>query len=87
MASAKYISHWNEAGQQPYHRYSAAGISDHVTESVFGIDASGEPLNISEEGVLAMIKAAQTKLGEEDKVKSIGAGESPVERGMRHSES
>jgi hypothetical protein len=31
-----YISHWNMAGEKPYHRYAFAGGYDHVAENVFG---------------------------------------------------
>jgi hypothetical protein len=35
-AENKFISHWNMAGEKPYHRYAFAGGYDHVAENVFG---------------------------------------------------
>lgn len=31
-----YVSHWNLAGEKPYHRYAFAGGVDHVSENAFG---------------------------------------------------
>jgi hypothetical protein len=31
-----YLSHWNMAGEKPYHRYGFAGGYDHVSENAFG---------------------------------------------------
>ncbi|GMI08474.1 hypothetical protein TrVE_jg6685 [Triparma verrucosa] len=62
MADGKYTSHWNEQGEQPYQRYYLAGCNDHVTECVYGQDsAEGAPLDMSPEGVAALVKAAQGK--------------------------
>ena len=41
-AENKYISHWNMAGEKPYHRYAFAGGKDHVSENAFGEWTSGE---------------------------------------------
>src|SRR5262245_31734720 len=34
MAEAQYLSHWNQRGELPYHRYHAAGGSDYVAENL-----------------------------------------------------
>jgi uncharacterized protein YkwD len=31
-----YVSHWNLAGEKPYHRYAFAGGYDHVSENAYG---------------------------------------------------
>lgn len=31
-----YVSHWNLAGEKPYHRYAFAGGFDHVSENAYG---------------------------------------------------
>jgi hypothetical protein len=36
-----YISHWNLAGEKPYHRYAFAGGYDHVSENAYGTWTSG----------------------------------------------
>lgn len=41
-AAGRYISHWNEEGEKPYHRYAFAGGHDHVTENASGESFSGE---------------------------------------------
>lgn len=40
-AENKYISHWNLAGEKPYHRYAFAGGYDHVSENAYGEWTSG----------------------------------------------
>jgi uncharacterized protein YkwD len=35
-AEKNYVSHWNLAGEKPYHRYAFAGGHDHVAENVYG---------------------------------------------------
>ena len=42
-----YISHWNMAGEKPYHRYAFAGGYDHVSENVFGEWTTGKYENTS----------------------------------------
>lgn len=37
-AKERYLSHWNKAGQKPYHRYAEAGGLDHVSENASKID-------------------------------------------------
>ncbi|MCU0461695.1 MAG: CAP domain-containing protein [Bacteroidales bacterium] len=44
-----YISHWNMAGEKPYHRYAFAGGYDHVAENVFGEWTTGTYDNSSSE--------------------------------------
>jgi uncharacterized protein YkwD len=41
-AENKYISHWNMAGEKPYHRYAFAGGYDHVAENAFGGSTTGK---------------------------------------------
>jgi len=41
-AENKFVSHWNLAGEKPYHRYAFAGGYDHVSENVFGEWTNGE---------------------------------------------
>lgn len=36
-----YVSHWNLAGEKPYHRYAFAGGMDHVSENAYGEWTSG----------------------------------------------
>jgi hypothetical protein len=40
-AENNYVSHWNLAGEKPYHRYAFAGGHDHVSENAFGEWTSG----------------------------------------------
>jgi hypothetical protein len=35
-AENEFLSHWNLAGEKPYHRYAFAGGHDHVSENAFG---------------------------------------------------
>lgn len=35
-AENNFVSHWNLAGEKPYHRYAFAGGYDHVSENAFG---------------------------------------------------
>jgi uncharacterized protein YkwD len=35
-AENNFVSHWNLAGEKPYHRYAFAGGYDHVSENVYG---------------------------------------------------
>lgn len=46
-AENQYISHWNMAGEKPYHRYGFAGGCDHISENVFGEWTTGEYENKS----------------------------------------
>ena len=41
-AEAGYVSHWNLAGEKPYHRYAFAGGFDHVSENAYGEWTEGE---------------------------------------------
>lgn len=40
-ASHGYISHWNMAGEKPYHRYAFAGGYDHISENAYVRQSSG----------------------------------------------
>ena len=50
-AENDFIGHWNLAGEKPYHRYSFAGGSDHVSENAYGEWTTGtysvSPLTIT----------------------------------------
>lgn len=48
-AENSYISHWNMAGEKPYHRYAFAGGYDHVAENVFGEWTTGTYIKSSAE--------------------------------------
>lgn len=54
-AENNYLSHWNLAGEKPYHRYALAGGYDHVTENAFGEWTSGR-YNISNSFIGEMMK-------------------------------
>jgi uncharacterized protein YkwD len=41
-AENNYVSHWNLAGEKPYHRYAFAGGYDHVSENAYGEWTSGK---------------------------------------------
>jgi hypothetical protein len=41
-AGNNYVSHWNMAGEKPYHRYAFAGGYDHVSENASGEWTSGK---------------------------------------------
>jgi uncharacterized protein YkwD len=51
-----YISHWNLAGEKPYHRYAVAGGCDHVSENAFGEWTSGN-YNSSSSEIAKMMEA------------------------------
>jgi len=40
-AENQYLSHWNLAGEKPYHRYAFAGGNDHVSENAYGESTTG----------------------------------------------
>ena len=44
-----YVSHWNLAGEKPYHRYAFAGGYDHVSENAYGEWTSGRLSNSKSE--------------------------------------
>jgi hypothetical protein len=48
-AENNYVSHWNLAGEKPYHRYAFAGGYDHVSENAFGEWTSGNYNNSNSE--------------------------------------
>lgn len=54
-AENKFLSHWNLAGEKPYHRYAFAGGYDHVSENAFGEWTSGE-YEISTESISDKMK-------------------------------
>ena len=51
-----YVSHWNMAGEKPYHRYAFAGGYDHVSENAFGEWTSGS-YNISDPEISKMMES------------------------------
>lgn len=53
-AENNYFSHWNMAGEKPYHRYAFAGGYDHISENVFSLVSTAEFDN-SSESVAAMM--------------------------------
>ena len=55
-AENDYVSHWNLAGEKPYHRYALAGGRDHVFENAYGERTSGK-YNISNSLIGEMMKA------------------------------
>jgi len=54
-----YLSHWNMAGEKPYHRYAFAGGYDHVSENAFG-EWSSDDYENSESTIASMMKAGHT---------------------------
>ena len=54
-AENEYISHWNLAGEKPYHRYAFAGGYDHVSENAFG-EWTNEEYDRSPTTILAKMK-------------------------------
>jgi hypothetical protein len=51
-----YVSHWNLAGEKPYHRYAFAGGYDHVSENAYGEWTSGGQYEISNTLIANMMK-------------------------------
>jgi len=59
-AGTGYVSHWNLAGEKPYHRYAFAGGSDHVSENAYGEWTNGE-FEISNNLIGEMMKAGHER--------------------------
>jgi uncharacterized protein YkwD len=59
-----YVSHWNLAGEKPYHRYAFAGGLDHVSENAYGEWTSGE-YEISNKLISEMMKAGHARFMKE----------------------
>jgi uncharacterized protein YkwD len=51
-----YVSHWNLAGEKPYHRYAFAGGLDHVSENAYGEWTSGGKYEITNAIMAKMMK-------------------------------
>jgi uncharacterized protein YkwD len=54
-AGNNYLSHWNMAGEKPYHRYGFAGGYDHVSENAYG-EWGGEDYDNSLSSISEMMK-------------------------------
>ena len=68
MAAYKFLSHWNQRGRLPYHRYHLAGGRDYATENasrvtVFSADPA--PVPTDAEGVLPPLLEAHKRMVEE----------------------
>lgn len=55
MAEHKYLSHWNQFGHKPYHRYALAGGRDHVAENVACMSVYGSSKMRSEKELCDVI--------------------------------
>jgi uncharacterized protein YkwD len=58
-AENKYLSHWNLAGEKPYHRYAFAGGYDHVSENAYG-EWGSETYEISSSLIGKMMEKGHT---------------------------
>jgi uncharacterized protein YkwD len=56
-AENKYVSHWNLAGEKPYHRFAFAGGMDHVSENASGQWTTGK-YDISSSAISKMMASA-----------------------------
>ena len=68
MAASKYLSHWNQRGLLPYHRYHLAGGRDYVQENashvtVYSIDPN--PIPTQPEEILPQLYDAHQRMMEE----------------------
>ena len=54
-AENDYVSHWNLAGEKPYHRFAFAGGHDHVTENAYG-ERTNREFNITNSLIGEMMK-------------------------------
>lgn len=63
-AEAGYVSHWNLAGEKPYHRYAFAGGLDHVSENAYGEWTDGE-FEKSNKVIAEMMKAGHERFMKE----------------------
>jgi len=64
-AEVGYVSHWNLAGEKPYHRYAFAGGHDHVSENAYGEWISGSEYAISNTLIADMMKEGHGKFMKE----------------------
>jgi uncharacterized protein YkwD len=55
-AENNYVSHWNLAGEKPYHRYAFAGGYDHVSENAYGEWTTGN-IGSSNSEILKMMES------------------------------
>jgi len=55
-ANNNYVSHWNLAGEKPYHRYAFAGGYDHIAENAYG-EWTSDKYNITNSLIGEMMKA------------------------------
>jgi hypothetical protein len=68
MAETQYLSHWNQRGELPYHRYHAAGGRDYVAEnlsrtSVISLDPAPIPTDPAE--LTPMALASHRRMADE----------------------
>ena len=64
MAGAKFLSHWNQRGLLPYHRYHLAGGRDHVQENlsrITVISGSRAPIGTQPEDLLQNLAEAHDR--------------------------
>jgi uncharacterized protein YkwD len=59
-----YVSHWNLAGEKPYHRYAFAGGVDHVSENAYGEWTSGD-FEINNKLIGEMMKTGHSRFMKE----------------------
>ncbi len=69
MAARKYLSHWNQQGLLPYHRYHLAGGLDYVQENasqvkIFSIDP--DPIPTDPEAILPHLLEAHERMVNEE---------------------
>ena len=68
LAEVQYLSHWNQRGELPYHRYHAAGGRDYVAENVSRttvISLDPNPIPTDPEGLLPMALGAHQRMVDE----------------------
>lgn len=68
LAETQYLSHWNQRGELPYHRYHAAGGRDYVAENLSRtsvISLSPNPIPTDPDELLPMALAAHQRMIDE----------------------
>jgi uncharacterized protein YkwD len=63
-AENNFVSHWNMAGEKPYHRYAFAGGYDHVSENASGEWTTGKYITSSSEILKKMASAHNSFMSE-----------------------
>lgn len=82
-AEAGYVSHWNLAGEKPYHRYAFAGGHDHVSENAYGEWISGSEYMISNTLIAEMMKEGHGRFMKE-KAPNDGHKKNIIEKGHNY---